>query len=353
MKRSIFGTSVQGASHIRSGTECQDSYKKLICEDGSIIMAVADGHGSKSCPYSKNGSSIAVDVFCQIMSEYVSNFSANSSDFLRYLNREGEIKVAKAIDAEWKRCVVKKHKKAKRHIEVENRIQKLDSIYPLYGTTLLGLLITKEFIFALQIGDGDIAYISNNGYESIIQPEKILGVETHSMSKKDSWKNAITIVRTIDFNQHSPFMFIMSSDGFANSYKDSEQFEKTCVDYLDMVNQYGAETVEENLKSWLSETSALGCGDDITVLMAYFYDDNNIVINNEDIANFTEDNSNENVIDDVSKVDADDTVHQYEQISDVLQNETIANSNQICDTIICKKEDVSVSKNNSEVSNYD
>ena len=28
-----------------------------------------------------------------------------------------------------------------------------------------------------------------------------------------------------------------------------------------------------NLKGWLSETSAMGCGDDITVLIAYFSDD--------------------------------------------------------------------------------
>ena len=33
---------------------------------------------------------------------------------------------------------------------------------------------------------------------------------------------------------------------------------------------HGAETVQANLKKWLTETSELGCGDDITVVMAYF-----------------------------------------------------------------------------------
>ncbi len=32
----------------------------------------------------------------------------------------------------------------------------------------------------------------------------------------------------------------------------------------------GTETVQTNLKKWLTETSELGCGDDITVVMAYF-----------------------------------------------------------------------------------
>ena len=37
-----------------------------------------------------------------------------------------------------------------------------------------------------------------------------------------------------------------------------------------MINEYGAKTVEENLPSWLSETSSMGCGDDITLLIAHF-----------------------------------------------------------------------------------
>lgn len=65
----------------------------------------------------------------------------------------------------------------------------------------------------------------------------------------------------------------LSTDGFANSYKNADEFQKTCVDYFAMIQQYGADAVAANLKSWLSETSAMGCGDDITVLIAYFSDD--------------------------------------------------------------------------------
>ena len=66
---------------------------------------------------------------------------------------------------------------------------------------------------------------------------------------------------------------MLSTDGFANSYKNADEFQKTCVDYFAMIQQYGADAVAANLKSWLSETSAMGCGDDITVLIAYFSDD--------------------------------------------------------------------------------
>lgn len=40
-----------------------------------------------------------------------------------------------------------------------------------------------------------------------------------------------------------------------------------------MIEQYGAGAVAANLKAWLDETSSMGCGDDITVLIAYFMDD--------------------------------------------------------------------------------
>ena len=65
---------------------------------------------------------------------------------------------------------------------------------------------------------------------------------------------------------------MLSTDGFANSYKDTETFQKTCIDYFCMIKQHGADAVAVSLKSWLSETSAMGCGDDITVLIAYFAD---------------------------------------------------------------------------------
>lgn len=65
-------------------------------------------------------------------------------------------------------------------------------------------------------------------------------------------------------------MYILSTDGFANSYTSDEEYQKTCKDYLQMIQEHGAETVQANLKNWLTETSELGCGDDITVVMVYF-----------------------------------------------------------------------------------
>ena len=274
MKQIVFGRSVQGASHIRTETECQDSYKKTICDDGTIILSVADGHGSKSCPYSRTGSRIAVNVFCSIIKNLYDGYEGNTEQLLTYLNREGDTRISKAIDAEWKKRVVETHRKNKREIiELENGEDDFLSVYKQYGTTLLGLLITKTFVFAFQLGDGDICYATEDKLEKVIEPEKILGVETHSLSRENAWEKAITVVRRLDIEQAQPSMFSLSTDGFANSYKDENEFKTTVCDYLKMINEHGTKAVADNLASWLTETSSMGCGDDITMLIAYFSPD--------------------------------------------------------------------------------
>jgi len=274
MKRSIFGESVQGASHKRAGTECQDSYKKTECDDGTVIMAVADGHGSKSCPFSKTGSCIAVNVFCKVMEEFQSSYSDNLEMLLTYLNREGDTKVAQAIDFEWKRRVLKVHANNKREIpQMDNGKKDKEKIYTLYGSTLVGLMIMSPFLFAFQLGDGDISYVDNNGFDQVLQTEKILGTETHSLSKIDSWKRAHTLVRRRSSSDDLPSAFLMSTDGFSNSYKNEEEFRKTCTEYFTMLKEHGPDAINVNLKEWLSETSEMGCGDDITLLIAYYTDE--------------------------------------------------------------------------------
>ena len=274
MKQVVFGRSVQGASHIRAGTECQDSYKKTICDDGTIILSVADGHGSKACPYSRTGSRIAVNVFCSIMKNLYDGYAEHSEQLVTYLNREGDTRISKAIDAEWKKRVIETHRKNKREIAaMEDGSDDLKRVYKQYGTTLLGLLITKTFVFALQLGDGDICYANASGLELVLEPEKMLGVETHSLSRDNAWEKAMTVVRRLDLADNLPAMFVLSSDGFANSYKSEDEFHNTVIDYLKMINEHGAKAVEENLPLWLSETSSMGCGDDITMLIAYFSQD--------------------------------------------------------------------------------
>ena len=285
----VFGECVQGASHKRSDLECQDSYKRIEFDDGTVILAVADGHGSRSCPYSKTGSSIAVNVFCKIMKELKEGFAEDPETLLTYLNREGDTKLALSIDAEWKKRVLKVHTNNKREVPVDGNGEKIKAeIYKAYGSTLVGLMITPTFLFAFQLGDGDITYIDDHGIDPVLQGDKILGTETHSLSKIDCWKKAISATRRRSNDEELPCLFMLSTDGFANSYKNETEFKKTCQDYYDMIKQHGTSAVGANLKAWLEETSELGCGDDITLLMAYFNKEEVAVAPESEVANAEE-----------------------------------------------------------------
>lgn len=274
MKRYILGEPVQGFSHIHGNMECQDSCKQVELEDGAIVLSVADGHGSKSCPFSKNGSEIAVKVFCDKMSGIYSGYQSDPERLPSYLNHEGSLKFAQDVEREWKASVLKTHLEMKREIPLTADGQEdSPAIYRMYGTTLLGLLIAPAFVFAFQIGDGDITYVDAQGAQPVVTGDKLLGVESHSLCSADAWKKAVSSVHLRNWDQVLPCVFMLSTDGFSNSFVNDEEFGKTCNQYFGMLNEYGAAVVEENLKSWLAETSRLGCGDDTTLLMAYFTKD--------------------------------------------------------------------------------
>ena len=276
MKHLLYGESVKGATHVRNGAPLQDSYKIEQVSDDISIIAVADGHGSEKCPKSKNGSMIAVNVFCKVMKEYINNYSDDMESLITWLNREGELRFAQNIGDEWQRRVRKSYNdsKAEKPLDEYGKID-WKSVYKLYGTTLLGLLVTPTYIFAFQIGDGDIQLVDENGVSSVVETEKILGTETHSLSRVDAWRKAVSVIRRRDVSEGIPYLYLVSTDGFANSYLSDEDFEKTCRDYFSMIREHGFDTVCGNLGKWLNETSELGCGDDITVVMVYIDEDPN------------------------------------------------------------------------------
>ena len=275
MRRYLYGISVRGASHIRKGTECQDSCRVESLSDSAAVIAAADGHGSESCPFSSIGAKIAVEVFCSSMKEILGSFEGSSYMLRSYLSREGNMKIPESIETEWKRRVMLDHiRNGREPLVSEPDADGAAGVYKLYGTTLLGLLITTEFVFAFQIGDGDIVLTCRNGVQYAVESEKILGVETYSLSSANAWKKSTVSVFPSPGQDQLPYMYIMSTDGMVNSHRSQKDFEKTCMDYYDIAVKYGFGMVSSGLEGWLSETSRLGCGDDITLVMAYFDTDN-------------------------------------------------------------------------------
>ena len=274
MKRYICDGIVKGATHVRNQMPCQDNKKIVEISDTIAIVAVADGHGSAKCPRSDRGSMIAVNSFYKVMKSYLKAYGEEqegASNLLTFLNREGDMRFAQDVCEEWQARVKQSFYKNKVDgmTDADGNI-KWSSVFSLYGTTLLGMLITDSFVFSFQIGDGDISIVTKDEVEPLVEPEKFLGTETHSLARTDAWRKAVSSVHRREMEREESYMYILSTDGFANSYTSDAEYQKTCRDYLQMIQEYGAGTVQLNLKNWLTETSELGCGDDITVVMIYF-----------------------------------------------------------------------------------
>ena len=274
MKRYICEGIVKGATHVRNQMPCQDNKKIIKISDEITIIALADGHGSSKCPRSDRGSMIAVNSFYHIMKKYLEIYGEDEEDIthlMTFLNREGDVRFAQDVCEEWQARVKQSFYKNKvEGMTNEDGSIKWSSVFSLYGTTLLGMLITDSFVFSFQIGDGDISAVTKDEVEPLVEPEKFLGTETHSLSKPDAWRKAVTSVHRLEAESRESYMYILSTDGFANSYTSDKEYQKTCRDYLQMIRKYGIDVVQKNLKKWLTETSELGCGDDITVVMVYF-----------------------------------------------------------------------------------
>jgi len=273
MKRSVHGECIKGATHVRNGKPLQDAKKIVEISDNITIIAVADGHGSDKCPRSDRGAAIAVNTFCDVMSRYLVSYGQSENgmaNLVAFLNREGDTRFAQDICEEWQSRVKKSFKKNKVDNLIKDGVPEWEKVYSLYGTTLLGMLVTDAFVFSFQIGDGDIIMVTENDVYTLVEPEKFLGTETHSLSKKNAWQKSVASVSRKEAKKDLPYMYMVSTDGFANSYTSDDKFKQTCKEYFEMIGKHGFDAVKQNLGKWLKETSELGCGDDVTLVIAYF-----------------------------------------------------------------------------------
>ena len=222
MKRYICDGIVKGATHVRNQMPCQDNKRIVEISDKIAIVAVADGHGSSKCPRSDRGSMIAVNSFYEVMKNYLKVYGEDEtglSNLITFLNREGDMRFAQDVCEEWQARVKQSFYKNKVDgMTDEDGNIKWPSVFSLYGTTLLGMLVTDSFVFSFQIGDGDISAVTKEEVEPLVEPEKFLGTETHSLSKPDAWRKAVASVRRREMESEEPYMYILSTDGFPNKY---------------------------------------------------------------------------------------------------------------------------------------
>lgn len=273
----LAGASVPGDSHLRTGTPNQDAYGwRPRCGQGeSVAFAVADGHGGAEYLRSDLGARYAVRTVLSVLAHefmpQLVTLSQNAEPDLTRIKRLSEDWLPRLITRRWSRSVLRHLRRypldlpgAYGHPERSEEEIGLRC----YGATLVATLITPWFQLYLQLGDGDILLVDTDGAVSrppLPHDPALLGNETTSLCSPDPWRLMRTHFQPT--YEIPPALVLLATDGYANSFADEAAFHQVGADLFDGVEKNGLEATEQALPAWLSETSALGSGDDITLVI--------------------------------------------------------------------------------------
>ena len=283
----VSGKSLKGALHSRTGYSNQDSIRwKQSDISNTIVMSVADGHGSDIHFRSKVGAQFAVKTAVETLFEFFHNQPIENNnvsqvkDIIRY-------SIPRLLVHNWMDRVqyhVERHPflnneidliKKKKGPLISEKIINNPKIA--YGSTLLTAVITKNYFIFFQLGDGNILIVDNDKNirnmfstrynDSDDKPSIESIIHTESLCMDDSWLEFKTGI--FAFHALKPKLIVLSTDGYCNSFSNTSGFLKIGLDYLSILEKFGYSYLSQNLYNILRQTSEEGSGDDITLGFMY------------------------------------------------------------------------------------
>jgi serine/threonine protein phosphatase PrpC len=268
----VVGTSVRGAAHRRRGLPNQDALRwwPATGEGPPLAVAAADGHGSARCFRSDVGARLAVEIALDAAAQTLCASPHAAPDPAAL---EGAVE---DLSRRWQ-AATREHLQA--HPFGVEELQRLAheggpaaqsalEAHPLlaYGATLTTVWLGESYLLYLQLGDGDILDVSPQGAVSRPLPgdERLFGGQTTSLCAPQAWRDFRIAFRTLSPSS-DPALVLLSTDGYANAFREDAGFLRVGTDLLDLVRQEGLRAVATGLDSWLAEATEQGSGDDVTV----------------------------------------------------------------------------------------
>lgn len=268
------GASVRGASHLRSGAPNQDAIDWWADEANGwpLVLAVADGHGSAKCFRSDVGAKLAVQTALETCRVLLGESSLQDASSVKRSLEEGW---PQELERRWKSAV-------SRHLEefplLAREVNQLEAEQGLaarkqveaqevlaYGATLLIVMVHAEWFACLQLGDGDIVVVDEQGHavQPMEEDARLLANETTSLSGNQAWREFRTTFQSL--SGHPPALLLASTDGYSNSFRDAADYLAVGTDLLSLLAEEGPDAVARDLPEWLEEASRQGSGDDVTL----------------------------------------------------------------------------------------
>ncbi len=259
--------SVRGASHDRTGLPNQDAVRVADVEGRTlgVVAAVADGHGGSRYVRSATGSSVAVDIACDVAREVLQELGGNPDT--KNIRDALAGRIAPAVVQQWRDRVRGDHDLHPFTDEESARggANLAADPYIAYGCTLIVALMGPTWVGLLQIGDGDALVVEPDG--SVASPiptdDRLVGGETTSLCLPGAVNDARIAVRRAPL----PELVVLASDGYGNSFESPRWREESGAGFLEAVRRDGLDHVATKLPGWLNDSAQAG-GDDVTMVLA-------------------------------------------------------------------------------------
>lgn len=262
-----FSHSVIGASHEVSGLVCQDHSAYEVCEHYAVA-AIADGHGSKKYFRSHIGSQFAVEAALETLRRFYDEPEKFEESFPQYHKL-----ILKNIE---KQIIVNWNARVQQHLldnpvtRDEMKMFSTEEFMKIpqesyYGTTLVVAVAARGFSFGVQIGDGSLVALFEDG--TPVMPMNYDESAPANMTASMCNSNAVKMFNSFYVADKRAIAFYASSDGLYTSFSNEDDF----LDYhLIITSQLdNIERFESMVTKNMTKRSHYGTEDDISLACVY------------------------------------------------------------------------------------
>lgn len=262
-----------GASHISRDLICQDS-SACVDREKYSFAAAADGHGSLCYLRTDRGSRLAVECAAECVSEFM-EVLGDEDEMLNDERQREELfnQLWRSIIARWHDMTEKDFLNEPFTEEELARIPEKFEVYRerymegdyigAYGTTLVFAVVTENYAFGAQIGDGKCVVIDcdSNVFAPIPDDPRCYENVTTSMCQDDAALSARFFYLPKGF---MPAAVFLCTDGVENSYWNEEQLFGFFRGLALTIVENGIEDSVRQLAEFLPAMTKKGSGDDVS-----------------------------------------------------------------------------------------
>jgi serine/threonine protein phosphatase PrpC len=250
--RSVSGASLCGPRHLRAGRGNEDAlgWRSFNGSDSELrtVAVVADGHGSEVCSRSDRGAALAVECGLLAAEEVLTVLPEGAPDRARMMVQQVKTLWNAAVDAD-----LQQRPLGPTQSELIAAASPTGDPRIAYGCTMLIAAVTATEVLLGQIGDGEIAALTQDGagwFPLGPNPQ-------HQPGASDSLclPGAEQRARTASLDAQLPAMLMLMTDGCTNAYQSRDELLLVGADTVRLEEETGLRRANLALETWVASTA--------------------------------------------------------------------------------------------------